>query len=99
MVEKIKNFNKKNNNKMDVYSRFLDVNSEMGELSKEVLKATNYGKKNFEKTCEFVEEYGDVLYSFISLGLECEIDIEKAVEIVLNKYQKRIENKGNMSSK
>jgi dimeric dUTPase (all-alpha-NTP-PPase superfamily) len=48
--------------RMDVQSRMMDLTSEVGELSKEVLKSTQYGKKEFVMTPEFEEEYSDVLY-------------------------------------
>ena len=98
MIKKVKDFNKKNNRKLDVYSRILDLQSEIGELAKEVLKSTKYGEKEFEKTNDFTEEFGDVLYSLISFGLECGVDIENSVDVVLKKYQSRIDLKGNMSS-
>ena len=87
MIKKVKDFNKKNNRKLDVYSRILDVQSEIGELAKEVLKSTKYGEKEFEKTNDFTEEFGDVLYSLISFGLECGVDVENSVDVVLKKYQ------------
>lgn len=98
MIEDVLEFNKKYSREMDINSRMLDIQSELGELSKEVLKATKYGEKDFVATESFKEELGDVLYSLISLGLECKVDIKRAVLDVLKKYQRRIENKGNMSS-
>lgn len=99
MVKKIKEFNLKNNRKLDTNSRFLDIVSEIGELSKEVLKKTKYGTCEFEKTDKFIEEFGDVLYSLISFGVECGVDVENSIDLVLKKYQSRIENTGNMASK
>ena len=40
----------------------------------------------------------DVLYSIISLGLESGVDIQKSLDDVLIKYQKRIDEKKNMGS-
>ena len=101
MIEKIKSFNKNkmvHEKQMPASARIMDIQSELGELSKEYLKATKYGTLEFEKTDDFALEFGDVLYSMISLGLETGVDIEKAVEDVLAKYQKRIDDKKNMGS-
>ena len=83
---------------MPVSARIMDINSEMGELAKEYLKATNYGTKDFEITDDFVMEYGDVLYSMLSLANELNIDANKSIEMVLEKYQNRIDNKKDMGS-
>ena len=75
--------------KMDPQSRMMDVASEVGELSKEVLKSTKYGKKEFTMTPEFEEEYGDVLYSLLTMGLENGIDIEANMKNVIKKMNSR----------
>lgn len=41
---KIKKFAKEKGISSEVYIRVIDLASEVGELSKEVLKGTNYGK-------------------------------------------------------
>lgn len=101
MIEKIKSFNKNkkvHEKQMPASARIIDVQSELGELSKEYLKSTNYGTCEFKMTEDFELEYADVLYSMISLGLEAGIDIEKSIDKVLSKYQKRIDDKKNMGS-
>ena len=75
--------------KMDPQSRMMDVASEVGELSKEVLKSTRYGRKEFTMTSEFEEEYGDVLYSLLSMGLENGIDIESNIKKMIKKMNSR----------
>ena len=101
MIDKIKSFNenkKVHEKPMPVSARIMDIQSELGELSKEYLKSTNYGTKEFCVSEDFELEFADVLYSMISLGQEAEIDIERSVEKVLEKYQKRIDEKKNMGS-
>ncbi|AET67483.1 hypothetical protein Desor_1850 [Desulfosporosinus orientis DSM 765] len=56
----IKKFTKDKNMNSSVSVRIIDLTSEVGELSKEVLKGTNYGNKEFEKTEEWSSEIGDV---------------------------------------
>ena len=98
MIKEIEKFNLENNREMDIHSRFLDIQSELGELGKEILKSTKYGKQNFKLTTEFIEEFGDSCYSLISFGLEAGVDIEKAVLGVIEKYKKRLNEHGNMGS-
>lgn len=43
--------------------RLLDAMSELGEVSKEILKGTDYGKKPLEYREEIKGEIGDVLFS------------------------------------
>ena len=95
MQEKVKEFNKNNNRTpMPIYARLLDISSEIGELCKEYLKPTEYGSTNFEMSEDFKLEYGDVLYSLLSLANELEINAEECLDKVLKKYQERI-NKSN----
>lgn len=101
MQKKVKEFNEKVNchtEKMPVCARLLDIQSELGELAKEYLKISNYGTINFELTDDFKLEFGDVLYSLISLAGELDINAEECLDMVLSKYKKRIEAKKSMGS-
>ena len=101
MQSKVKVFNDQisRKQKMPISARFMDIGSELGELEKEYLKASNYGTKEFEMTTDFEMEYGDVLYSLLSLGCECNLDAEMALQKVLDKYTKRLSANGSMGSK
>lgn len=46
-----------------VEARLLDLVSEVGELSKERLKATRYGRVPFQPPAEWVSDLGDVLFA------------------------------------
>ena len=101
MQNKVSEFNKIRNchtEIMPVSARMLDIESEVGELAKEVLKSTKYGTKEFNKTEDFELELGDVLYSILSLADETGVDANVALDKVLAKYRKRIENNDNMGS-
>ena len=87
---------KKMKSKPDV--RILDLASEVGELSKEVLKGTNYGQQSFQKTDEFEGELGDVLFSLTCLANESECDLVDCLNQVLNKYRDRFERHGRIDS-
>lgn len=100
MQQKVQDFNNRSrmSEPLPVHARLLDVSSELGELAKEYLKATDYGSTGFTITKEFEEEFGDVLYSMLSLANELNINATKALDIVLNKYQARIDKKKSMGS-
>lgn len=101
MQSKVQEFNKLRNchtEKMPAMARVLDIQSEAGELAKEVLKNTKYGTKEFVTSEDFELELGDVLYSLLSLADETGVDADAALDRVLAKYKKRIENSDNMGS-
>ena len=90
LQEKIKKFCKENNMEAPAEHRVLDLASEIGEVAKEILKMTDYGKKPIEKNNKIEEELGDAFYSLITVANYFEVDLEKALDIVLEKYKKRL---------
>ena len=101
MQNKVKEFNEnKSCHKvpMPVYARILDIQSEMGELAKEYLKHSKYGTIDFELEEEFQMEFGDVLYSLLSLADELNINAEECLERAIKKYQARIDKNKTMGS-
>ena len=100
MQNQVKEFNQKYNSlsKISPENRILDIQSELGELSKEILKSTDYGKSEFKITEDFILEFGDTLYSILCLANETGINANDALEKILNKYEKRFLEKGNFGS-
>lgn len=101
MQEKVKNFNQNktaHKKPMPTSARLLDIQSELGELSKEYLSATKYGTENFVANEDFKLEFGDTLYSLLSLAVETNINAEDCLDKVLKKYTERLNNKNNMGS-
>ena len=101
MQEKVRDFNKNktcHKKQMPICARLLDIQSELGELSKEYLKNSNYGTSNFETNHEFKMEFGDVLYSIMSLACELSIDAENCLDMALEKYRDRIKKNNFMGS-
>ena len=101
MQEKVKNFNQKKNchlNPMPVHARILDIQSELGELAKEYLKHSKYGTTDFSLEENFKMEYGDVLYSLLSLADELNIDANACLDKAISKYEDRILKKNSMGS-
>ena len=89
--KKVQLFCKKNNLSSSAEHRVLDVVSELGELSKEILKASSYGKSSYVSNEKIKLELGDVLFSLITLANSLDVNLEAALETVLKKYEKRIE--------
>lgn len=78
-----------------------DLQSELGEVSKETLKATDYGEKDvedidFDDSMEL--EVGDLYFSLLGLANALNIDVTRALERVLEKYAGRVELTGDAGS-
>ena len=100
MQVKIIEFNNENDLVLDPVTRVLDLVSEVGEVSKEVIKATSYGKHEFtdKNSDDLAGEIGDVYYALISLASECGLDLNKCLDITMQKYETRLAKKKNISS-
>jgi NTP pyrophosphatase (non-canonical NTP hydrolase) len=73
-----------------VYARTLDLVSEVGELAKEVLKATDYGRAPFEAPEGWSGELSDALFALICLANSTGVDLEAALNAALEKYRERL---------
>ena len=89
--KKIKEFCGQHNLESSPEHHLLDTVSELGELAKEVLKMSEYGKKTPEFRKEAASELGDTLYSLIRVANSLDVDLEEALEEALAKYRKRLE--------
>lgn len=90
LQQRIKKFCRENNMESPAEHRVLDTMSELGEVAKEILKMSNYGRKPIEYRDELKSELGDVLYSLITIANTFDIDLEEALEQVLQKYERRL---------
>ncbi len=97
LQEEIKNFCKNNKLESPVEHRILDLVSEVGEVSKEVLKMSDYGRKPVNFREEIKDELGDVLFSLIAVANSFDVDLEEALKLALQKYEKRLK-KGSAGS-
>lgn len=77
----------------------LDCLSELGEVAKEILLATDYGKRPFTSSAEIGGELGDALYSLCLLAEAAHVDLETAFTETLAKYGRRWQNAGSLGSK
>lgn len=71
--------------------RVLDTLSELGEVAKEILKMSNYGKQAIEYRNNLQWELWDVFYSLITIANTFDIDLEESLKQVLQKYEKRLQ--------
>ncbi len=78
--------------------RFLDLVSELGEFSKELLKSSEYGRRPITATEEMKEEMGDCIFSLLCLCNSLHLDAEEALKAALEKYQRRMERTGQAGS-
>lgn len=83
---------------MPASARILDIQSELGELAKEYLKQTKYGSCEFFATEDFKLEFGDVLYSVLSLAEEAKIDAKKCLNLAIDKYKARLKQDNGIGS-
>jgi NTP pyrophosphatase (non-canonical NTP hydrolase) len=88
-------FNKEGNFKVDKYLRIIDLSSELGEVCKLCFME---GTGRSVELSKWQDELGDVLYSLLSLMTELNIDSEKALLTVLEKYKIRYLKKHSIDS-
>jgi NTP pyrophosphatase (non-canonical NTP hydrolase) len=95
--QRIKEFTDTHNLNSPAEVRMLDLVSEAGEVAKEIIKSTDYGTKEFQLRPELKSELGDLLFSLTVLANQLDIDLDEALDIVLQKYEKRL-SKGSAGS-
>ena len=76
----------------------LDLMSELGEVAKEILLGTDFGKRPFHPTTELSGELGDALYSLCQLATAAGVDLDQAFTATLQKYEQRWQEKQHFGS-
>ena len=79
-------------------ARLLDLVSEVGELAKEHIRSSQYGKQVFKPTEEWTGELGDVLFSLVCLANVTGVDLDSAIGQAMDKYEQRLASKGDAGS-
>lgn len=77
----------------------LDLVSEVGEIAKALLEASDYGESPCQSTLALEEELGDAFFSLIALAESLDVDLETALEKALAKYESRLTEKGHTGSR
>jgi NTP pyrophosphatase (non-canonical NTP hydrolase) len=78
--------------------RALDAASELGELAKEILKATGYGERPLAESDGLFEELGDCLFALFNLSNALGLDAADAIAGALSKFEARFQASGRISS-
>jgi NTP pyrophosphatase (non-canonical NTP hydrolase) len=89
--EKVVQFAQSHNLLHDPAIHALDLVSEVGEVTKEILLATHYGQRSPKFRAELAGEIGDALYSLLLLAESCSVKADDALEATLGKYIARLE--------
>lgn len=90
LQEQIKDFCAEHRLESPPEYRLLDAVSELGEVAKEILKMSDYGRKPIQYREDLQVELGDLLYSLITLANSFDIDLDESVQLALAKYRKRL---------
>lgn len=77
--------------------RVLDLESEVGEIAKEVTTSTQYGADPDDVTVAS-DEIGDALFSLLAVADAVDVDAGDALEEAIAKYESRIETTGDAGS-
>ncbi len=96
--ETVATFVAKHHLETSVEVRVLDLVSEIGEVAKEVLKASEYGQQSFQPTAEWSGELADAFFSLICVANSTNVNLEVALAEALEKYQQRLASKGEAGS-
>lgn len=80
------------------HARLLDFVSEVGEISKEYLKATDYGRRDFEPPEGWPGELADALFALVCLANGTDVDLERVLDGALRKYEARLARGGGIGS-
>ena len=82
----------------DPATHVLDLSSEVGEVAKALLEATDYGRRPPRPGPALTAELGDALYALLALAEACDVDAGLALHDALVKYERRLARKGSASS-
>ena len=77
----------------------LDLASEVGELAKALLEASDYGRSAPIAAASLEEELGDALFSLTALAESLDVDLEAALDRALAKYEARTAQRGHCGSR
>lgn len=95
--ERVAEFIEENDMQAPPEFRILDFISEAGEIVKDAVKTADYGESREDLSVK-EDEIGDVLFALMALSDSLDIDAEEAFERAMEKYEDRIDEKGDAGS-
>ncbi len=95
--EKVEEFMARHDMDSELEFRILDLVSEVGEVAKDVTKSSDYGLSPEEMEVK-KDEIGDVMFSLLAVANGFDISVEDALEAAMEKYERRIEERGDPGS-
>ena len=98
MQDRVAQFVKEHGRDADERERLLDLVSEVGELAKEHLKSSEYGRRELRTTDEWKGELGDVLFSLVCLANATGVDLDAAIRQAMDKYEQRLASREDAGS-
>ncbi len=98
LQERVADFVAENHLEVGPADRLLDLVSEIGELAKEYLKATQYGTQDFRPNESWDDELGDACFALFCVANRTGVDLTVAVDRAMSKYASRIDTKGSVGS-
>ena len=81
-----------------IEARVLDLVSEVGELAKEILKGSKYGRAPFAPPAGWAGELADTLFALLCLANSTGVDLDAALAAALAKYADRLATCGDAGS-
>ena len=81
----------------DLAYRVLDLESEVGEVAKEVTTSTDYGSDP-DAAAIASDELGDALFALLALAETADVDAGDALAESLAKYERRLDASGDAGS-
>lgn len=95
--ERVQDFMEKHDMEGTTPFRIIDLFAEVGEIASDAAKSADYGSS--EESLDVKEdEFGDVLFSLFAVANDLGIDLDEAFETAIEKYESRIEEKGDAGS-
>jgi NTP pyrophosphatase (non-canonical NTP hydrolase) len=98
LQQRVAGFVREHRLETDVTHRLLDAISELGEVAKDVLKGSAYGRRRFTPGASWTNELGDVFFSLLCLANTTSVDVDVALETALAKYERRLKAHGTAGS-
>ena len=96
--DRVENFMERNEMEGSVEFRIMDLMAEVGEVAGDATKSAEYGLKREELDVK-EDEIGDVLFSLFAVCNSLGIDAGEALDTALEKYERRIGEKGDAGSR